>query len=244
MQVCVEGVERSLNSFNCYSCYSSRKSQKWCLWLLHNTAYRVLLLNLLLMLKGFKVSNTLYIGPLTPPRGKAIYLKAFHLLGLAVHHQSVRGGSFVKFLGLIKLQGWLQARHTANTQFLKLRGTQQPGNSYISTTKLHPPYPNQNVCLVYQFRSKKCLQCLKNVGLYNSFGVGRFSFWQRWFTWASRSANWQASASNAGVPGDPNLPESNCLYLGAYLISQGVVLLVSLLHSHQNFGMTDRIISM
>ena len=38
-------------------------------------------------------------------RGKAIYLKAFHLVGLAVHHQSVRGGSFVNFLGLVKLQG-------------------------------------------------------------------------------------------------------------------------------------------
>ena len=33
----------------------------------------------------------------------AIY-KAFHLGGLAVH-QSVRGGSFVNFLGLVKLQG-------------------------------------------------------------------------------------------------------------------------------------------
>ena len=87
----VKGVKRSLNSFNCYSCYSSRKSQKWCLWLLWNTAYRVLLLNLLLMSKGLKVSNTmyftLYTGPLTP-LGKAIYLKAFHLVGLAVHHQS------------------------------------------------------------------------------------------------------------------------------------------------------------
>ena len=31
-------------------------------------------------------------------------------------------------------------------------------------TKLHPPYPNQS------------LQCLKNVGLYNSFGIGRCSF--------------------------------------------------------------------
>ena len=30
---------------------------------------------------------TLYTGPLTP-LGKAIYLKAFHLVGLAVHHQS------------------------------------------------------------------------------------------------------------------------------------------------------------
>ena len=88
-------------------CYANRKSQKWCLWLLHNTAYRVL--NLLLMSKESKVSNTmyctLYTGPLAPERGKAIYLKAFCLVGLAVHHQSVRGGSFVNFLGLVKLQG-------------------------------------------------------------------------------------------------------------------------------------------
>ena len=38
-------------------------------------------------------------------KGKAIYLKAFRLVGLAVHHQSVGGGSFVNFLGLVKLQG-------------------------------------------------------------------------------------------------------------------------------------------
>ena len=55
----------------------------------------------------------------------------------------VRGGSFVKFLGLVKLQGRLQARHTANPQFLKLMGAQQPGNSYKSMTKLHPPHPNK-----------------------------------------------------------------------------------------------------
>ena len=36
---------------------------------------------------------------------------------------------------------------------------------------------------------------------------------QSWLTWASRLANSQASASNAGVQGDPNSPESNCLYL-------------------------------
>ena len=64
-----------------------------------------MLLNLLLMSKGSKVSNTLYTGPLVPPREKAIYLKAFCLVALAVHHQSVRGGSFVNFLGLVKLQG-------------------------------------------------------------------------------------------------------------------------------------------
>ena len=66
---------------------------------------------------------------------------AFRLWGLAVH-QSIQGGSFVNFLGLVKLQGWLQARHTANPQFLKLRSAQQPNNSYKSMTKLHPPYPN------------------------------------------------------------------------------------------------------
>ena len=73
---------------------------------------------------------------------------AFRLGGLAVH-QSVWGGSFVNFLGLVKLQGWLQARRTANPQFLKLKGAQQPSNSYISMgTKLHPPYPNQTACLI------------------------------------------------------------------------------------------------
>ena len=46
-------------------------------------------------------------------------------------------------------------------------------------TKLHPPNC-QTACLVYEFRSKKCLQCLRNVGLYNSFGLSRFSFWQSW----------------------------------------------------------------
>ena len=37
--------------------------------------------------------------PLTPPRGKAIW-KTLHLVGLAVHHQSVWGGSFANFLDL------------------------------------------------------------------------------------------------------------------------------------------------
>ena len=56
--------------------------------------------------------------PLTPPRGR-------HLMCLPPCRFScspVWGGSFVNFLGLVKLQGWLQARHTANPQFLKLRG--------------------------------------------------------------------------------------------------------------------------
>ena len=187
--------------------YVCRRCRKWCLWLLHNTAYRVLLL----MSEVSKVNVLCIQGP-SPLQGGRLFIWAFCPVGLAVHHQSVRGGSFVNFLGLVKLQGWLQARHTANPQFLKLKGAQQPGNSYISMgTKLHPPYPNQD-CLPV-FWSEKCLQCLKNMGLYNSFGIGRFSLWHSWLTQASRLANSQASASNDGVPGDPNSPESNCLYL-------------------------------
>ena len=128
---------QSLQSFNCYSCYSSQKSQKWCLWLLCNTAYRVLYSYSICYStcyscqKGWKcqiLCAVLCIQGLLPlPGRKAIW--AFHLGGLVVHHQSVQGGSFVNFLGLVKLQGWLQAKHTANPQFLKLRGAQQPSNS-------------------------------------------------------------------------------------------------------------------
>ena len=105
-------------------------------------------------------------------------------------------------------------------------------------TKLHPPCPNQTACLVYQFRSEKCLQYLKNVGLYNSCGVGRFSFWQSWLTRASRLANSQASALNAGVSTDPY---SNYSYL-AHIWS--VKELYSLWASctvikKTGFGMTD-----
>ena len=164
-----------------------------------------------------QVWNICIKWPLTPAKREGYCIVwAFHLGGLAVH-QSVRGGSFVNFLGLVKLQGWLQARCTANPQFLKLKGAQQPGNSYISMgTKLHPPH-SKKLPACTEFWSEKCLQCLKTVGLYNSFGVGRFSFMQSSLTRASRCANSQASASNAGVPGDPNSPESNCSYLALIL---------------------------
>ena len=164
-----------------------------------------------------QVWNICIKWPLTPAKREGYCIVwAFCLGGLAVH-QSVQGGSFVNFLGLVKLQGWLQARRTANPQFLKLKGAQQSGNSYISMgTKLHPPHSNKLPACT-EFWSEKCLQCLKTVGLYNSFGGGRFSFWQSSLTRASRCANSQASASNAGVPGDPNLPESNCSYLALIL---------------------------
>ena len=144
-----------------------------------------------------------------------------------------------------QLQGWLQARCTANPQFLKLKGAQQPGNSYISMgTKLHPPYPNQD-CLPV-FWSKKCLQCLKNVGLYNSFGIDRFSLWQSWLTRASRLASSQASASKAGVPGDPNSPEPNCSYLALiWSVKELYSLCASCTVNNETvFGMNDQVISM
>ena len=92
--------------FQCIECCVCQRHQRWCLQLLCNTACRVLLL-ILLMSKVSKMSNTmyctLYTGPLVPLRGKPIcYLKSL--------------------LSCVKLQGWLQARHTANPQFLKLRG--------------------------------------------------------------------------------------------------------------------------
>ena len=58
------------------------------------------LLNLLLMSKVYSV----YSGLSPLPGGKAI-VWAFHLGGLAVHHWSVRGGSFIKFLGLVNYKG-------------------------------------------------------------------------------------------------------------------------------------------
>ena len=147
--------------------------------------------------------------------GRLLYCVS--LLSWGFSCSPVRGCSFVNFLGHVKLQGWLQARRTANPQFLKLKGAQQPGNSYISMgTKLHPPHSNKLPACT-EFWSEKCLQCLKTVGLYNSFGGGRFSFMQCSLTRASRCANSQASASNAGVPGDPNSPESNCSYLALIL---------------------------
>ena len=61
------------------------------------------LLNLLLMSKGSKVYSV-YSGLSPLPGGKAI-VWAFCLGGLAVHHWSVWGGSFVKFLGLVNYKG-------------------------------------------------------------------------------------------------------------------------------------------
>ena len=162
---------------------------------------------------------TLYTGPLAPPGGKAtVFIWAFCPVGLAVHHHAVRGGSFVlKCSWTCQTTRVIAGKTHSQSPILKCYGgAQQPGNSYKSMTKLHPPHPNKLPACT-EFWSEKCLQCLKTVGLYNSFGGGRFSFWQSLLTWASRCANSQASASNAWVPGDPNSPESNCSYLALIL---------------------------
>ena len=216
-----------------------RRCWKWCLWLLHNTAYRVLLL----MSEVSKVVLCIQ-WPLTPARREGYCVSllswAFSCSPLVSPRRQLCSVSWT-----CQLQGWLQARRTANPQFLKLEGTQQPSNSYISMgTKLHPPYLNQD-CLPV-FWSEKCLQCLKNMGLYNSFGIGRFSLWQSWLTRASRLANSQASASKAGVPGDLNSPESNCLYLALiWSVKELCSLCASCtVNNETGFGMTDQVISM
>ena len=106
--------------FPSIKCYVYQRCQRWCLRLLCNTTYRVLLL-ILLMSKVLKMSITmyctLYTGPLTPPGGKAC--TAFCLVDLAVHHQSVQGGSFVNFLGLVNYKGVAGKMHSQSA-ILKL----------------------------------------------------------------------------------------------------------------------------
>ena len=122
--------------------------------------------------------------------------------------------------GTCQLQGWFQARHTANHQFLKIKGTQQPGNSYrFMGTKLHPPHPNQDCLPTYctHLDLKNAFQCLKNGSLWSCVSIGRLSLWHSWLIWAKRLANSEELALNAGVPTAPNLLESKCSYLAAIL---------------------------
>ena len=96
-------VSKIFYRFKCYVCW---RRWRWCLQLLHNTAYRVLLL-ISLMSKTSKMPNTIVLciqGP-SPLQGGRLFIWAFCPVGLAVHHQSVRGGSFVNFLGLDNYKG-------------------------------------------------------------------------------------------------------------------------------------------
>ena len=66
----------------------------------YTTLHRVLLL----MLEVSKVNVLCIQGP-SPLQGGRLFIWAFRPVGLAVHHQSVRGGSFVNFLGLDNYKG-------------------------------------------------------------------------------------------------------------------------------------------
>ena len=84
-------------------------------------------------------------------------------MGLAVHHQSGWGGSFVKFWGLVKLQEWLQARCTANPQFLKLRVLSNP------------------VILTHGWEQSCILHTLTKLPAYcNLYPKGIFNIWRMW----------------------------------------------------------------
>ena len=100
-------IQRSKHTMHWILCWY------WYLWLLLYTEYYDV----------WKLYTTLYTEASHPYQEEKLFViwKAFYLGGLVVQ-QSVWGSSFVKFLGLNKLQGWLQARCTANPQFLKLRG--------------------------------------------------------------------------------------------------------------------------
>ena len=74
----VEGVEDTRYRFQCIKCYVCRRRRRWCLRLLHNTVCRV---------------YSVYSGP--SPRQEGRLVVAVRPVGLAVHHQAVRGGSFV-----------------------------------------------------------------------------------------------------------------------------------------------------
>ena len=65
------------------------------------------------------LSCFMYTGPLTPPRGKAIYLKSLPSCGFSCSPPvSLRR----QLSWTYQLQGWYKARCTAYPQFLKLRG--------------------------------------------------------------------------------------------------------------------------
>ena len=144
--------------------------------------------------------------------GRLLYCDhAFHLGGLAVH-QSVWGGSFVNFLGLVKLQGWLQARCTDNPQFLNVMWALS--NPVILT------YLWEQSCILHTLTEPatinlefRALEYLKCGSLWSSFGIDRFRCLHSSLMRAIRCANSEHSASNSGLPTDPHSPESNSLYL-------------------------------
>ena len=79
---------------------------------------------------------------LAPPRGRAPFKAP---MGSTVHHHAVQGDSFVlKCSGTYQTTRMIAGKMHRQFPILKCYGgTQQPGNSYKSMTKLHPPHSNQ-----------------------------------------------------------------------------------------------------
>ena len=117
-------TNKGSKGYVCWRCW------KWCLWLLHNTAYRVLLL----MWEVSKVIVLCIQGP-SQLQGEGYLFEPSALWVKQFTTGQSEEAALLTFLNLTTTR----ARHTANPQFLKLKGAQQPGNSYI-------PYPNQD-CL-------------------------------------------------------------------------------------------------
>ena len=112
----------------------------WCLQLLCNTEYRVMVL----MSKVSQVYSTLYTGPLTIPGGKAhCSHQSYGLSGSLVQE-----GSHILNFRDLSITMAITGKIHSQSQFLKLRGSQQPSNSYRST-KLHPPHPDQDCLPIY-----------------------------------------------------------------------------------------------
>ena len=94
-------------------------------------------------------------------------------------------------------------------------------------------------CILHTLTKTACL-CFDPKNVFNAWrtwactiplALAGSVFDKVWLTRASRLANSQASASKAGVPGDPNLPESNCSYLALIWSVKELYSLCFLLHS-------------
>ena len=124
----------------------------------------------------------------------------------------VQGDSFVNFLGTCQTTRVIAGKTHSQSPILKTKGALS--NLGILTCL-------QQSCILHTLNKlpasviliQKVSSMLEEYGLYISFGGGRCSFWQSWLTRASRLANSQASALNAGVPTALYLFESNCSYL-------------------------------
>ena len=87
----VKDVGDTLYRFQCIICYVCQRCPRWCLRSLRNTVCRVQIS----CRRRQRYSVLCIQWPLAPPGGKAHCSCTICLVGLAVHHHAVRGGSFV-----------------------------------------------------------------------------------------------------------------------------------------------------